>query len=1039
MKQFVLFSLLWVWLVPAAIAQQQVSGKVTDGGTGDGLPGVNILVKGTGSGTTTDLEGNYRLNVSGPEAVLVYSFIGYLPQEVTAGNRTVIDVALEPDMQSLDEVVVVGYGVQKKKLVTGATVQVEGDQIQRQSTTNALQGLQGQAPGVQIANTSGQPGSQMRVILRGVGTLGSTQPLYVVDGVQTGDISFLNPADIESVDVLKDAASAAIYGSQASNGVVLITTKKGKAGQRAQITFDAFYGHQNLGRKVDMLNATEYAAIMNEAAINSGRLPIFTNEQIANPGMDGLGYANTDWIDEMFVNDAVTQNYVLGATGGSETSTYSTSLAYTSTEGIVGGRDLSYYERYNFRINSEHKLYKDILKIGENLNFAYTQDNGIGVGGQYNNSLRGAFNTSPFVPMYDSEGNFWDNTNSTWNTGEANPYANMVLNNQNTNNDQRLLGNVYLQLEPVERLTFRTDLGIDYSADEGRSYTPIYNLSAYTFNRLSRINQNIGKGRSLIWNNLLTYGFDINQAHDFQVMLGTEHYQNDGSWMSGSNVNAIFNNLEGAWLDNATNNSDATTMNLRGAPWTPNRRMSYFGRLNYNYNETYLLNTTIRADGSSNFAPGNRWGYFPSVSAGWVLSNEQFLQNSDVLEFLKFRASWGQVGNQNAGAFQYLAPVTFAFTNYNFGPQEGQNTPGAYPNRLSNPGLRWETSEQTNLGLDARFFNGSVTMNFDYYIKINKDWLIQAPVLATAGAEAPWINGGDVRNEGVELLISYLGNAGDFNYNISVNGSYNKNTVGEIPTADGIIHGPRNMLYDNSGEFFRAQNGYPVGYFWGLQTAGVFQYEEDVQRHRSSEGRVIQPSARPGDVIYVDRNDDGIISDLDKTMIGDPNPDFTFGLNLNFDYKGFDLLVQANGMAGHQLVQTYRNQANQYANYTTAILDRWVGPGSSNTMPRVTTDNRNWSQFSDLYVQDGDFLRLNNVTLGYDFGRLINSEYVSQVRFYVTGQNLLTLTKYNGFDPEVGYGPDDNDPATTDAFTYGVDLGYYPRPRTLLIGANIKF
>jgi TonB-linked SusC/RagA family outer membrane protein len=451
-----------------------------------------------------------------------------------------------------------------------------------------------------------------------------------------------------------------------------------------------------------------------------------------------------------------------------------------------------------------------------------------------------------------------------------------------------------------------------------------------------------------------------------------------------------------------------------------------------------MLNATFRADGSSKFAPGNRWGYFPSVSAGWVLSNESFLESQSWLSFLKFRASWGQIGNQNIMAYQYLAPVTFANTNYIFGPTEGSDglVPGAYPSRLGNPNLKWETSEQTDIGFDAQLLSGKLTVNFDWYIKTTKDWLITAPILATAGADAPYINGGDVKNKGIELAVSYNNSIGDLNYTISANGTYNKNTVGNIPTQDGIIHGASNQLYANSLEFYRAQSGYPIGYFWGLQTDGLFQTEEDVNSYRSSEGKLIQATAKPGDVRYVDRNDDGVINDLDRTMIGNPNPDFTFGFSISGNYKGFDLAIQTNGVAGNQIVQSYRNHSSQYSNYTTAILDRWHGPGSSNSVPRVTENNSNWTNFSDLYIQNGDFLRISNVTLGYDFTKLLGKKYVNQVRLFVSALNLFTFTDYDGMDPEIGYGIDNGE---RDKFSSGIDLGYYPRPRTYMVGLNVKF
>lgn len=968
------------------------------------------------------MDGNFSLEAAS-DAVLVVSYIGFKTQEVPVNGRSQINIALATDQELLEEVVVVGYGTQKKKLVTGATTQVTGEEIQKQSTTNALQALQGQAPGVQISSTSGQPGEGMRVLIRGVGTIANSSPLYVVDGVLTDNIDYLNPADIASIDVLKDAASAAIYGSQAANGVVLITTRQGKSGQPAKITFDTYYGLQNVARKVDLLNAREYGAIMNEAAVNSGKAPYFTNDEI-----NALG-TGSDWIDQMFVDNAVTQNYSLGAQGGSENSTFSASLSYTSQEGIVGGKALSNYERYNARLNTEHSFYNDIIKLGEHLTFAYIQSNGIGVGNQYNNSLRSAFNTSPFVPMYDEEGNFYDNSNSNWYTGEANPYAQMVYSNQNRRNNQRLLGDIYLLVEPIKNLTFRTSLGLNYAAGESRSYSPTYNLSAYAYNNVTSASQSLNKGKSLIWDNLLTYNFSLNENHGFEVMVGTSAYRNDGTSIYGSNTDLVLPGLDYAWLSNATN-KDGGSISLTGAPYNDDRRMSYFGRLNYNYKETYLLNATFRADGSSRFAQGHRWGYFPSVSAGWIVSNEAFASSQSWLSYFKLRASWGQVGNQNIDFFQYLAPVNFANLNYIFGTKEGVLASGAYPSRLGNESLQWETSEQTDLGFDSRFLNGNLDVTFDWYQKTTKDWLIRAPILATAGAEAPFINGGDVKNTGIELAVSYSNNIGDFNYTVGVNGSYNKNEVGQIPTADGVVHGNPNQLFDNAAEFYRAANGQPIGYFWGLQTNGIFQSEEEVNSYTSGEGKLVQLNAAPGDLRYVDQNGDGLISTLDNVNIGNPNPDYTFGITLSANYKAFDFSLLASGVAGNQIVESYRNQANMYANYSSEILDRWHGPGSSTTIPRVTEDNRNWTRFSDLYIHDGDFLRINNLTVGYDLGKMFKKKFISQVRIYASVQNLYTLTKYEGMDPEIGY---------TDSFASGIDLGYYPRPRTVMIGANIKF
>jgi len=1021
---FLLMFLSLLFFGESLFAQQrQISGKVT---TADGLPipGAVVKVKGKTGGTGTNNEGAYIINAQTGDILQITS-IGFVAKEVTVVQSNTVNVSLAEDNQSLSEVVVVGYGVQQKKLVTGATVQVKGETLQRQSTTNALQGLQGQTPGVQIASTSGQPGESIKVTIRGLGTIGNSGPLYVVDGVLTGDITYLNSSDIESIDVLKDAASAAIYGSQAANGVVLVTTRQGKRGQPGQITFDAYAGVQNVAKKVDLLNASEYAAIMSEAAINGGKQPLFTNDEIKAFG------EGTNWMDQMFVDNALTQNYALGASGASEASVYSLGLSYTGQEGVVGGKSLSNYQRYSFRINSEHNFYKEIIKLGQHFTYTDIKNNGIGVGNQYNNSLRGAFNTSPFVPVYDENGNFFDNSQSTWNNGEANPYALMVYNNQNRRNSQRILGDIYMVIEPIKNLKFRTSLGMDYNAGESRSFTPIYNLSAYAYSINTKASQSMNRGKSLIWDNLLSYKFTLNNDHTFEAMVGSSAYRADGSSIFGTNTNLIFDDLDHAWLSNATGKNIAG-ITIGGRPDDADRRLSYFGRLNYNYKEKYLLNATFRADGSSRFASQNRWGYFPSISAGWVVTNESFMEGQKGwLDFLKLRASWGQVGNQSIAAFQYLAPIQLSNTNYIFGPDEGVLTPGAYPSRISNPELKWETSEQTNIGFDANFLKGMFTLNFDWYNKTTKDWLISAPILATAGADAPFINGGNVKNTGIELALTYRNNLGDFNYSVGVNGAYNKNEVGNIPTADGIVHGLSNQLFDNALEFYRAQSGFPIGYFWGLKTAGIFQNEAEVQSYRSAGGKVIQPTAAPGDVKYVDVNGDGIIDNLDRGMIGNPNPDYTFGITLSGDYKGFDFSIVASGVAGNDIVQSYRNQSNQYGNYTTRILDRWHGEGSSNTIPRVTEDNRNWTNFSDLYIQKGDYLRISNITLGYDLGKVFKKSYLKQVRLYAAALNVYTFTKYDGMDPEIGYG--------SEGFASGIDVGYYPRPRTFMIGANLKF
>ena len=1018
-----------------------VSGVVISGTDELPLVGVSVLVKETANGTITDIDGNFKLNVVSGQT-LVFSYIGYVTQEIVVTDQKSLNVILKEDTEILDEVVVVGYGVQKKKLVTGATVQVKGESLAKMNTNSPLQGMQGQTPGVNISSTSGQPGSDMKVSIRGLGTVGNSSPLYLIDGVG-GDISTLNPADIESIDILKDAASAAIYGAQAANGVVLITTKSGKEG-KAQISFDAYYGVQTVARKINMLNAKEYMTIMDEQAVNSGNTPYdwssFRSIYDANGNVH-----DTDWIDSMFKDNARTQSYTLGITGGSQTSTYALSLGYMSQEGVVGGKDVSNYERYNFRINSEHKIFKDsdLLKVGEQVSFVYKMNNGISVSDQYNNTLRGAFATSPLAPIYSDnnayDSSYNDTSNSDWYNGDGNPYGSMMTNSNNENKTATFSGNVYAELQPVRNLKLRSVFGAVYGSSEYRSFNPLYQFSIYTYNTTrTSATQNMNHSLGMTWTNTAAYDWTCGK-HAFNALVGMEVYRYSGTYLQAKTgaLREGFDDWDHAYVGNGTASSADDGMSVDGYPHDESRSVSYFGRFGWNWKETYMLNATLRADGSSKFARGNRYGVFPSISAGWTLSNEKFMQNTqNWLDYLKLRASWGQVGNQNLDNYQYTAPITSSNTHYIFGTTDGAPAQsgywGAYPSRLANENVTWETSEQTNIGIDARFLKSRLSLTADFYIKTTKDWLVEAPILATAGTGAPFINGGDVKNTGFELALTWNDQAGkDFNYNIGVNGAYNKNKVGNIPTEDGIIHGKINMLYDNTPEFYRAQNGHAIGYFWGYETAGIFQNKEQIANW-NADGKhgILQADAQAGDVIYVDQNQDGIIDDNDKVDLGNGTPDFTYGFNVGFNYKNFDFSLVAYGAAGNQIVQSYRNHANSKANYTTAILNRWTGEGTSNRMPRVTDTNINW-QFSDLYLQDGDYLRISNITLGYDFAKLIKLKAISQARLYVQVQNAFTFTKYDGMDPEIGYGTSD--------WVSGIDLGYYPRPRTFLVGVNLKF
>ena len=1015
---------------------QTVKGTVISGSDNEPLIGASVMVEGTKNGAVTDLDGNFAISAKNGQTLEV-SYLGFITQKVKV-TGSVINVTLLEDKQSLDEVVVVGYGVQKKKLVTGATVQLKGDDIAKLNTTNPLSAMQGQTPGVNIVSTSGQPGASMSVTIRGLGTVGNSQPLYLIDGVG-GDITTLNPADIESIDVLKDAASAAIYGAQAANGVVLVTTKSGKEGV-SKITYDGYVGWQTLGRKFEMLNANQYMQIMDEALLNSYMSPIDWTSLSAIRDANGNVY-NTDWIDQAVDNGALTTSHSLAFTGGSKTSTYSISGGYTGQDGLIGGSDVSYYKRYNFRANSEHKMWNGLVTIGEHVGFVYKDSRGMGTGNIYNNNLRSAFSTSPLVPVYDANGNYYSTVDSDWNKNDGNPYGTMMMNRYNQSKNTSVDANVYVQIEPIKNLKFKTVFGLSYGGSNYRSFTPIYKFTPQSGNGITKVNQSNGNGTSLVWTNTLTYDFDI-KDHHISALLGSEttKYDGESTGSYGVNLTAGFDDWEHAYVENTEKGH--ADRKVSGGPYDATRGQSFFARLGWSWKDRYMVNATMRADGSSKFAKGHRWGYFPSVSAGWTLTEEDFMKSAaSWLDFLKLRLSWGQVGNANINCYQYLAPVTTSKTNYNFGATGGTDAwvMGAYTERLANEKVKWETSEQYNVGLDARFLRQRLSLTLDGYIKSTKDWLVQAPIRATAGTGGPVINGGDVKNKGIEVGLSWNDNIGrDFTYSVGANFAYNHNEVGNIPTLDGIIHGKDNQIYSNAEEFYRAENGHAIGYFWGYKTAGLFQNQKEINDWIAAGNGIYQADVKPGDVKYVDVNHDGVINASDKVDLGNGLPKYTFGFNFNLAWKGFDLSANFTGAAGFQIAQSYRNPDSSQANYSRRILKRWTGEGTSNEIPRVTYgDVGNWL-FSDLYLQDGDYIRLQNLTMGYDFKKLISWKGLSKMRLYFQVQNLFTLTKYDGMDPEIGSfnGTDGN---SSDSWVSGVDMGYYPHPRTFIVGLNLAF
>lgn len=1045
---------LFLVVAPAlatAQATRTVTGKVSDP-TGAPIPGVSVVVKGTTNGSITDFDGNYLINNVPANATLTFSFVGMKAQDVAIGERSTVDITLEEETIGLEEVVAIGYGVQKKKLVTGSTVQVSGEDIERLNTISPMQALQSNSPGLNITETSGEPGAGFKVNIRGIGTMGNSQPLYIVDGVPRNDINYLPPSDIESIDILKDAASAAIYGARAANGVILVTTRKGAKTDKISLSYEGYYGIQNVYKILPLLNAREYMMIQDEANVNSGLKPNDWDALLAPGDFERIQngeWNGTNWLKEIRNENAPTQNHAISVTGGNQASVFSMGLTYTSQEGIFGKPVQSDFERYSFRINSEHTIFKsasgfDILKVGENLSYTYRTTHGIGTGNMWWNDISNTAKALPVLPMFaaDEEDEAYPYHYSIpFNTNYSNPVAAMIYQRgNNLSKNHNLNGNVYLTLQPIEGLVFRTSFSASPSFNSYRAWTPSYALGPVATANNNITVQNMGGGYGWMFENTLNYNFDL-EDHTFDFLVGTsaERY-GLGENLGTSNVGNVFNDFDHAYINNA---NIPTNASISGAPWGIGGILSYFGRINYDFRETYMLSLIMRADGSSNFPQGNRWGYFPSVSAGWVITNEGFAETwSPTIDFFKIRASWGQNGNQSIPAFQYISLTNFNTSdspaNYYFGTGKGTAALGAFPGNIPTFDLKWETSEQLDIGFDARAFNSRLTMAFDYYIKTTKDWLVAAPILASWGVtNAPFINGGEIENKGIELGLGWNDGIGqDIRYRINANMSYNQNEVTRIENAQGIINATEVKLWGNGTYIARAEVGYPIGYFYGYQTAGIFQNTEEVNNYTNSEGTVIMPDAQPGDVKFVDIDGDGAITELDKVQIGDPNPDFVYSFNLGLDFMGFDFSLTTYGVAGNQIARSWHDAGGPQDNYTTEILGRWHGEGTSNKIPRVLNGSSiNQQYFSDLQVENGDYLRIQNLTLGYDFKRLLTDLPFEQLRFYVTGQNLYTFTKYSGMDPSIGTSTDE----TNAGWVRGVDLGYYPNPRTIMFGASIKF
>lgn len=1054
-----------------AMAQSIIKGTVNDE-NGEPVIGATVKVKETQKGTITDFDGNYSIEAAS-NATLVFSYVGYVTQEVKVGGKSTLNITMKEDNTTLNDVVVIGYGTMKKKLVTGATVQVKGDDIAKLNTTNALEAMQSSTPGVQITSASSQPGKGYKVYIRGMGTIGDSQPLYVIDGVAGGNLDGINPNDIESIDVLKDAASAAIYGSRAANGVILVTTKQGKVG-KVEITYNGAFGWSNAYKRPQLLNAQQFLTIMDEYGFNtSGKkvnfadyMPQYILDKVAS------GWEGTDWWKEFENKNALQQNHSITLTGGSELSKFSMSYTYTGNEGIMGADKASYYKRHTIRMNSDHVLLKakdfDAITIGENISISYNRNHDLAEDGMYWSYIHSLLQTNPLVPIYDEDGNLYNHAKygAGWNDfWFSNPYEGLSKGGFNSMAESRNINTsatAFLTIQPIKGLKFRSQFNYNWGSGAYRSFGVPRSPSAGSGTVTSySVSQSTWLSTNWSIENTLTYDLPMLGGHKISAMVG-QSFQSTG-WstnLGGSNSAndgsqfATLKDWNSAYLKNFS--TDLANATLNGNPNDEEYLASWFGRATWDWNETYMATVTLRYDGSSIFNKGKRWGWFPSVSAGWVVTNEKFMEKtSSWLDFFKLRASWGQNGNNRIAKYQYLATIaqsgSAGDSGYKFSDSmdftlTGKPNVGAYANIVPNPDVTWETSEQLDLGFDARFLDSRLGLTFDWYKKTTKDWLIVAPRVAIEGTNPAYINGGDVRNTGVEIAVTWNDRIGkDFSYNVGVNFATNKNKVTRIANETGYINGGGSILSQGTEYIYRAQVDKPIGYFYGMSYSGIWQNQAEIDAARAA-GKAVLDNAQPGDCIWDDWNGDGVITyaeakdangnDIcDRHEIGNPNPDVTLGINLGLAWKGLDFAVNGAGAFGMQIMRSYRSFSDSWwHNYDTTIFDRWHGEGTSNTVPRISgTGHANTNYVSTRYMEDADYFKIKTVTLGYDFKKLWKSCPLQQLRLYVQAQNLITFTGYTGLDPEVG------NSAGADGWASGIDLGLYPPSRTYLVGATIKF
>ncbi|MBR0525402.1 MAG: TonB-dependent receptor [Prevotella sp.] len=1072
MKKARLLIMLLALIVSMTAAAQSagIVGTVTDG-NGEPIIGASVVEKGQPqNGAITNYDGQFAINVKAG-TTLVVSYIGFETIEVKAANGMAI--VMKEDDKTLSEVVVIGYGVQKKSVVTAAIAKVSSDDLEGKAPVRVDNALKGLAAGVNVTSSSGQPGAAPRVRVRGTGTINNSDPLYIVDGMPIeGGIDFLNPSDIESIEVLKDAASGAIYGARAANGVVLVTTKKGKLG-KTSINYNFSQGWQTAWRRRDVTSATDYAIMQNELRLNGGQAPLYADpynlmDTNGNP-IKGFG---TDWQDLVFNDNAPVQNHEVSVSGASEKLNYYLSLGYYDQEGIVGGNyGQSNYQRLSLRSNNIYNVYdataeRNFLnKLDVTVNLAYTRvkSTGISENSEWGSILGSALYMSPIIAptvtnkdladqmhenyevtqgyelQRDAAGNYYTIPGTFGSYAEMNNPLALLNMNPSKNWSHKFVPKFSFDLQLWDNLKYHFNYSVDLS---------FWGNSAATLSKYYHSGNAKGEhtSASMSWNkgcnwqveNTLTYDKQFGK-HTIGVVLGQSAMKNKSDYVGAERWNII--NLEKPYMSYTNANvvyevdadgkligTPVAEFNGWGGPNVEHRISSLFGRVSYNYDEKYMLQATIRRDGSSRFGPNNKYGTFPSVSVGWNIMNEKFMeQTQGWLSNLKFRASWGKNGNDNIGDFQYTV-LNAMGNNVLFGNPAIKQI-GSKASTTANPSIKWEESEQTDFGLDFGFFNQALTFTVDYYIKKTNGMLMTMPIPSYVGESKPIGNTGDMENKGIEFELGYKWNISDAHFAIKANATYTKNTLKNLGNESGFLD------YDGvqgftGGSLARGSNGMPFPYFYGYKTNGVFQNYNEVNSYVNADGGLIQPSARPGDTRFVDINGDGQITSDDRTKIGKGTPDWNFGLNFNADWRGFDFNMFFQGVAGADIFDaTYRTDVTA-GNYPTYMLNRWTGEGTSNKYPILRAgDNTNW-QVSDLYIVDGSYLRLKNISLGYTLPRNLTRQIsIERLRFFMMAENLVTWTKYWGFDPEISSG----------GKSLGIDKGVYPQARIWTVGLNLTF